>query len=126
MNDFFCEKVRLALNGGLIMEHLILDPGIDFAKQKEDNLLLLRELHQLHRFERPLLLPISRKGVIGDVLDQPDPRDRDPGTLALLAHGVKKGAQIFRVHNVRAAWEALKLLDALERPPRPPSLKPKQ
>ncbi len=119
MGEFFRDKIRLALNAGMIMEHLILDPGLDFAKQKEDNLLLLRELHQLHKFERPLLLPISRKGLIGEVLDQPDPRDRDPGTLALLAHGVRKGAQIFRVHHVRAAWEAMKLLDALERPPQP-------
>lgn len=117
MTDFFREKIRLALNAGLIMEHLILDPGIDFAKQKDDNILLLKELAQLHKFERPLLLPISRKGLIDDVLDQPQAQERDPGTLALLAHGVRQGAQIFRIHNVRAAWEALKLLDALERPP---------
>jgi len=121
MSDFFRNKIGTALGGGMIMEHLILDPGLDFAKQKEDNLLLLKELHQLHKFERPLLLPISRKGVIGDVLDLPNPADRDPGTLALLAHGVRKGAQIFRVHNVRACWEAMRLLDALERPPRPAS-----
>ncbi len=119
MSDFFRDKIRTALNAGMIMEHLILDPGIDFAKQKEDNLLLLRELHQLHKFERPILLPISRKGVIGDVLDLPDAKDRDAGTLALLAHGVRQGAQIFRIHHVRAAWEALRLLDALESPPRP-------
>lgn len=115
LDDFFRTRVRRALQAGLIMENLILDPGIDFAKQKDDNLTILANLQDLHRFERPLLLPISRKTVIGDVLDQPDARDRDPGTLALLAHGVRQGAQIFRVHNVQAAWEALRLLDVLRK-----------
>ena len=116
MGDFFRTRIRRDLEAGLSMENLILDPGIDFAKQRDDNLTVLARLQELHRFERPLLLPISRKTVIGDVLNQPDARDRDPGTMALLAHGVRQGAQIFRVHNVRAAWEALRLLDALERP----------
>jgi riboflavin biosynthesis pyrimidine reductase len=61
-------------------------------------------------FGCPVLLPISRKTVIGDVLDLPDPRERDPGTIALLTDGIVKGAHIFRVHNVRACWETLKVV----------------
>ena len=110
MTAFFEEKIALAESAGLKRSQIIIDPGLDFAKQKEDNLLVLRELNQLTRFGCPVLLPVSRKTVIGDVLNLPDPRDRDPGTVALLTYGMMHGAHIFRVHNVRACWEALKVI----------------
>ncbi|MDB4403872.1 dihydropteroate synthase [Akkermansiaceae bacterium] len=110
---FFSEKIELAMNAGLTKEQLILDPGLDFAKQREDNLLVLRELKQLHQFEVPILLPISRKTVIHDVLDIPNPVDRDAATVALLTHGMKMGAQIFRVHNVKASRQAAQVIQPL-------------
>jgi len=110
MTSFFQEKMALAKAAGLSDHQIILDPGLDFAKQKEDNLLVLKELQRIIAFGYPVLLPISRKTVIGDVLDLPNPNDRDPGTIALLTHGLMQGAHIFRVHNVRACWEALKVL----------------
>jgi len=113
MIDFFIEKTALAMDAGLSREQIILDPGLDFAKQKEDNLLLLKELAQLLEMDFPILLPISRKTVIGETLDIEDPNERDAGTLALLAHGVHKGAHLFRVHNTEACWQSLKVLSAL-------------
>ena len=115
MCEFFTEKIELAEANGLSKELLILDPGLDFAKQKEDNLLLLRELDQLKQFTCPILLPISRKTVIGDVLGIENPADRDAGTLALLTHGMSHGIEIFRVHNVAACWQSLRVLDPLTR-----------
>lgn len=88
LTTFFEEKTQLALAAGLSAEHLILDPGIDFAKQRDDNLTIYRELEALHSFDRPILLPVSRKTVIGQVLNQPDPVTRDPGTLACIASGL--------------------------------------
>jgi len=111
MTSFFEEKIKTALAAGLTREQIVLDPGLDFAKQKDDNLLVLRELDQLLAFKCPLLLPISRKTVIGDVLDLPDPRDRDAGTLALLTHGITAGAHLFRVHNVQACWQTLRVIE---------------
>lgn len=111
MLGFFEEKIASALAAGLSREQIVLDPGLDFAKQKDDNLLVLRELEQLLTFRCPILLPISRKTVIGDVLDLPDARERDAGTIALLTHGVMKGAHLFRVHHTRACWEALRALE---------------
>lgn len=111
--DFFTEKIALATGAGLAEEQLILDPGIDFAKQREDNLTIYRDLKALHRFGRPLLLPVSRKTVIGQVLDQPDPVQRDPGTMACIAAGMQRGAHLFRVHNVAASAPALKALWAV-------------
>ena len=114
LERFFGEKMNLATSAGLSGDHLVLDPGIDFAKQRADNLLLIRELGRLHQFNRPILLPVSRKTVIGDVLGLDDPVARDAGTIGLLAAGMVGGAQIFRVHNVDAAWQAVKVLAAVK------------
>lgn len=113
MDDFFSRKIELALAAGMPLESLILDPGIDFAKQREDNLRVFRELEKLHRFGRPLMVPVSRKTVIGEVLGLPDPLDRDAGTLACIAAGVRRGAAMVRVHEVRAAWQAVRVLDGI-------------
>ena len=113
LDCFFAEKLVMCQEAGLALESIVLDPGIDFAKQRQDNLTIFRELGRMSRFGRPVLLPVSRKTVIGEVLDQPDPLDRDAGTLACIARGLSTGAQIFRVHNVRAAAEAVKVLWAI-------------
>ena len=114
LERFFGDKLVLAQSGGLLPDQLVIDPGIDFAKQREDNLLLMRELDRLQQFARPVLLPISRKTVIGEVLEIEDPVARDAGTIGLVAAGMAGGAQIFRVHNVDAVWQAVKVLTAVE------------
>jgi len=114
LERFFEDKLGLAQLEGLSPDQLVIDPGIDFAKQREDNLRLMRELDRLQQFERPVLLPVSRKTVIGEVLEIEDPVVRDAGTIGLLAAGMASGAQIFRVHNVDAAWQAVKVLAAVE------------
>ncbi len=112
LDEFFAEKIALAERAGLSRDAMVLDPGIDFAKQRDDNLRIYRELERLHRFERPILLPVSRKTVIGDVLGIPAP-ERDAGTVACIVAGMLRGAQIFRVHNVRAAAQALRTVEAV-------------
>ena len=102
-----------AAAAGLDPDATVLDPGLDFAKQRPDNLRILRELERLHVFNRPILLPVSRKTVIGEVLGLADPLDRDPGTLACLVAGQLRGAHIFRVHNVEAAVSALRMVAAV-------------
>ena len=92
---------------------MILAPGIDFAKQRAANLTLLREMARLQPFDRPILVPVSRKTVIGEVLDLPDPSTRDAGTIACLSAAMARGGNIFRVHNVEAAWQAVKILDRM-------------
>ena len=107
---FFEEKIRTAMAAGVSRDAIVLDPGIDFAKQKSDSLRIYRELDRLKRFERPILLAVSRKTVIGDTLGIPDPAERDAGTLACVVAGVLRGASIFRVHNVHAVSQALRVL----------------
>jgi dihydropteroate synthase len=113
LDEFFAEKIALAESAGVPRDGIILDPGIDFAKQRADNLRIYRGLGRLHRFERPILLPVSRKTIIGDVLGLA-PAERDAGTVACITAGFLRGAQIFRVHNVRAAVQSLRMLEAVE------------
>lgn len=116
LRTFFDEKIQLALDAGLRREQIVIDPGIDFAKQRDDNLAIYRQLDELHRWERPILLPVSRKTVIGDVLNLKNPTERDAGTIACITAGMNRGAHIFRVHNVRASCQAVKTLWALTQP----------
>jgi dihydropteroate synthase len=110
LTDFFACKIAEAGKAGVLREAIILDPGIDFAKQRADNLRIFRDLNQLTGFERPILLPVSRKTVIGEVLNLPEPKDRDPGTIACVVAGMQTGASIFRVHNVNAASLAVRTI----------------
>ena len=114
LKTFFAAKIAAAAEAGLPKESIILDPGIDFAKQAQDNLRIYRELQTLTTLDRPILLPVSRKSVIGHVLDLPDPRDRDPATAACIVAGMRRGASIFRVHNVEMAWRVIRSVHRLE------------
>lgn len=109
LERFFEQRLVMAESVGLSRESILLDPGIDFAKQRDDNLTIYRELERLHRFDRPILLPVSRKTVIGDVLGVPA-LERDAGTVACISSGMTRGAHIFRVHNVKAAAQAVRML----------------
>ncbi len=90
----------------------MLDPGPDFAKTPAQTIELLAHTDGLHELELPLLWAVSRKDFIGALTARP-PRERLGGTLAALAHGVDVGAHIFRVHDVRAAADFLRVRAAL-------------
>lgn len=112
--EFFDQKTGLAIAAGIPRDSLILDPGIDFAKQVDDNLRLFRELESLTKTGFPVLLPVSRKSVIGRVLGIEKPADRDAGTVACIVAGCLRGASIFRVHNIPAARLAIRAVEALK------------
>jgi dihydropteroate synthase len=108
--QFFSEKIQLAEQHGLSRDSLMLDPGIDFAKQKDDNLTIYRNLTRLTQFSLPLMIPVSRKTVIGDVLGISNPCERDAATIACLTWCMRHGGNIFRAHNVAAASQAIRCL----------------
>jgi dihydropteroate synthase len=109
---FLRERIEQAIAAGVDCEQLILDPGPDFAKTPAQTIELLAQVGRLHELGRPLLMAISRKDFIGALTGRP-PGERLPGTLAALAHGVDAGAHIFRVHDVAAAADFLKVRAAL-------------
>ena len=100
------QSVALALAAGIDKEYLSVDPGIGFGKDAEGNLELLHHLDDLHSLGCPILLGTSRKSFIGRILQQEDPQQRLAGTLATVALGVAAGAQVFRVHDVKPAFDA--------------------
>jgi dihydropteroate synthase len=110
--DFLRDRVEAALAAGVTREQLILDPGPDFAKTPAQTIALLAHVERLHELGLPLLMAISRKDFIGALTGRP-PRERLPGTLAALAHGVDAGAHIFRIHDVAAAADFLAVRAAL-------------
>jgi dihydropteroate synthase len=109
---FLRERMALALSRGVTAEQLLLDPGPDFAKTPAQTIELLAHVERLHELERPLLMAISRKDFIG-ALTARAPRERLAGTLAALAHGVDRGAHVFRLHDVAAAADFLAVRSAL-------------
>ncbi len=110
--DFLAARMELALAHGVQLEQLILDPGPDFAKTPAQTIGLLSELERLHELGRPLLMAISRKDFIGALTGRA-PRERLAGTLATLAHGIERGAHLFRVHDVAAAHDFIAVRAAL-------------
>lgn len=93
---------------------VILDPGIGFAKSAKQSLILLREIAQLKDLGCPILIGASRKSFIGHTLNQPNPHERLSGSLASVASAFSKGANIFRVHDVRETRDVVDLLWAIE------------
>jgi dihydropteroate synthase len=109
LETFFAARIATAAAAGLSPDYLLLDPGIDFAKQMADNLTIYAQLDRLRHFERPLLVPVSRKTVIRDALGIEDPLERDAATIASMTWCLHHGGHIFRVHNVPAAYQVAKL-----------------
>ena len=113
INIFFEKKIQFAESLGLKREQIILDPGIDFAKDCKDNLKILKDLNIFQKHGRPILVPVSRKTVIGEVLGIDDPNDRDAGTVACSVSSILRGASILRVHNVIAASQTVRMISSL-------------
>ncbi len=116
---FLGGRIELALARGVAFEQLIVDPGPDFGKTPAQTIELLRALDRFHELERPLLLAVSRKDFIGALTGRA-PREREPATLAAVAHGVAAGAHILRVHDVAAVADFLKVDGALRGSGDPP------
>jgi dihydropteroate synthase len=103
---------------GIARERVVLDPGIGFAKTAEQNLELIASLERIQaRLGRPVLLGPSRKSFIGTLLGGLAAGERDAGTVGACVAGLARGARLFRVHDVRAARQALDVAWAVLRLP---------
>ena len=106
VRDFLSERMAVAEAAGVHPEQLLLDPGPDFAKTPAQTVAVLRRLDVLHELGRPLLLAVSRKDFLGAITGRP-PRERGAATLAAVGWAADAGAQVVRVHDVRAAADFL-------------------
>ena len=116
LEDFFSRKISFILKYGLNPQSLILDPGIGFCKKPSDDLSIYHQLERLKKFRSPILLPVSRKHVVGHALNlwEEDYSLRDAGSLISALIGFQNGGNILRVHYVKGFVEAFRLLEVLQ------------
>ncbi len=110
--DFFKQRIENCLLAGVKSKHIILDPGIGFGKTLEHNLTLLRNIKKLRELGFPILIGVSRKSMIGQLLDAKID-ERLYGSLAIVQFAYEQGAEIFRVHDVKATSDVLKITQVL-------------
>ncbi|MBR8838236.1 MAG: dihydropteroate synthase [Stigonema ocellatum SAG 48.90 = DSM 106950] len=115
ISSFLARQIAVATASGIDQEKIIIDPGIGFAKNYEQNLEIFRRLPELHRLNCPILLGPSRKSFIGRILNQPDPKARVWGTAAACCAAIFNGADILRVHDIREMREVSLVADLLLR-----------
>jgi len=108
------ESVEMALNAGIRPENIILDPGIGFAKDTDQNLEVMNRLWEFRTLGYPLLLGTSRKSLIGNTLGLPL-NERKEGTAATVAFGISQGVDIVRVHDITEMARVVKMTDAMVR-----------
>lgn len=107
-------SVSIALDAGISRRMIIVDPGIGFAKRAADNLRIIRDLASLKSLGFPILIGVSRKSFIGQVVGRPV-EERLTGTIAANTLAVINGADIVRVHDVRDAVDMVKIIDSIRR-----------
>ena len=110
--DDLRESVDIALKAGVASGKIIIDPGVGFAKDYNQNLEIIRRLDELLILGYPILLAASNKSVIGNTLNLPTDK-RLEGTIAVNVTGVLKGARIIRVHDVEPNLLAIRMAEAL-------------
>ena len=108
------QSIAAALGAGIARDMIIVDPGIGFGKRIQDNLRIIRELSSLQSLNFPILVGLSRKGFIGEILNRPV-EERLIGTITANTLAILNGANIIRVHDVPDAVEMVKIIDSVRR-----------
>ncbi|MFM1192473.1 dihydropteroate synthase [Yersinia enterocolitica] len=111
VNQFFKHHIDRCIAAGIAKSKLLLDPGFGFGKNLAHNYQLLARLAELHHFELPLLVGMSRKSMVGQLLNVP-PQQRVIGSVACAVIAAMQGAQIVRVHDVKETIEAMQVVEA--------------
>jgi len=109
---FLAERMEFAVSRGINAEGVVIDPGIGFGKSWEDNLKILRRLHEFRQVGRPVLTGVSRKSFIGRITGG-EPPQRMEGTAAAVCAAVLHGSQIVRVHDVREMVKVVRMAEAI-------------
>ena len=107
-------SIAAAIGAGIDPEMVIIDPGVGFGKRMQDNLRIIKELASLKSLKFPILVGLSRKGFIGEILDRPVEK-RLIGTVTANTLAILNGANIIRVHDVADAVEMVKIIDSVRR-----------
>lgn len=107
------ESYTKAINSEIEREKIVVDPGIGFGKPAEIDFEILGRLQQFARFGQPLLIGVSRKAFIGNLLNLENPAKRLNGSLAATAIAVYNGANVIRTHDVKETRMAVQIGEAI-------------
>ncbi len=110
---FFDERINACVSQGIKRDNIILDPGFGFGKNLQHNLTLLSRLNEFSSYKLPILAGLSRKSMLGALLDK-DVGDRAAASVTAALLAVIKGAWIVRVHDVAETAEALTIYQAVK------------
>ena len=108
------QRVQDALDAGVKAEHIMIDPGFGFAKNAQQNLKLLNELHQLNALGYPMLSALSRKRFIGEALGGAEALERAVGSVVGHLLSIQQGASMVRAHDVKATVDAIRVWQAMQ------------
>jgi dihydropteroate synthase len=112
VSDFFNTRIAACAAAGITKERILIDPGFGFGKTLAHNLALLARMSEFADFGLPLLVGLSRKSMLGQLLNR-EVSERLPGSLALALAAVARGANIIRVHDVSATRDVLTVVEAI-------------
>jgi dihydropteroate synthase len=115
VRGFLEDRMQACVAAGIPVERIVLDPGFGFGKTLGHNLELLSALERLGELARPVLVGVSRKSMIGALLDGRAVDGRVLGSVAAALQAVRRGAAIVRVHDVAETVDALRVWGAIER-----------
>ncbi len=118
VSSFLLGRARALEAAGVDPQSIVIDPGFGFGKTLEHNLELLNRLDEICALGYPVMLGTSRKSTLGEVAGRQDPTSRDIATATTTALGFERGARLFRVHNVPASRDALRIAAAIVDPQR--------
>jgi dihydropteroate synthase len=110
IKDFFSQKIEACIEVGIAEDKIILDPGFGFGKTLDHNLEILKRFNEFKSFGLPLLAGLSRKSMIGTLLDDRNVGGRVSGSVTAAIIAVQNGADIVRVHDVLETRDALTIL----------------
>ena len=113
VKDELDDRVSELLKAGVAPEQIILDPGIGFAKDAEHNWTLLRNLERLQLLGYPLLVGVSRKRFLGELIGANKPKDRDDATLAITSDLARREIWAVRTHTVKPHRDAIEVIEEL-------------
>ena len=115
IGEFLESRIAAAVAAGIDKSQIVIDPGIGFAKTYSQNLEILRELPKFRSLNCPILVGVSRKSFIGQILNQPLAKQRVWGTAAACTGAIANSADILRVHDVREMHDVCQVADAIFR-----------
>lgn len=111
--DFLQARQLSANQAGISNDRILLDPGFGFGKRTAHNIALIQQLEKIGSLGQPLLVGLSRKSVLGQIIGADDVNVRLHASLAASVIAAMKGAKIIRVHDVKATADALKVVAAV-------------